>query len=85
MISSETGKALEELIRRLTIFIITLLGIILGIMIAGMIIFLVIGIILYRKSKTKEGREKIIYRILAIIFWVISALIASKLVWIYVS
>lgn len=81
MISSETGKALEELIRRLTIFIITLLGI----MIAGMIIFLVIGIILYRKSKTKEGREKIIYRILAIIFWVISALIASKLVWIYVS
>lgn len=54
---------------------ITVIFLIAGILEVISVLFIILGIIIHKKGKKEENKDKKIYRILPIIFWVIAGII----------
>lgn len=66
-IGAEFAKAMETAI--------TFIFLIAGILEVISVLLIILGIIIHKKGKTEENKDKKIYRILPIIFWVIAGII----------
>lgn len=66
-VGAEFAKAMETAI--------TFIFLIAGILEVISVLLIILGIIIHKKGKTEENKDKKIYRILPIIFWVIAGII----------
>ncbi len=66
-IGAEFAKAMEEAI--------TIIFLIAGILEVISVLLIIVGIIIHKKGKKEENKDKKIYRILPIISWVIAGII----------
>lgn len=81
MISEEASAGLVEIFRQITIFIVVLLGVMLVLSIS----LIVLGIyFLYKSKSAKEDRNKKIFKILAIICWILASIIVGYIIWLYI-
>ena len=81
MISAEASEKLAEAFRQITIFLIVFLGTLLVVSIT----LIILGIYFLHKSKlAKEAKTKKKFKILAIICWILAALVVSYIIWLYI-